>query len=403
MSCRIGMEKLRMIRVFRNPEWKRWLSDASRKAIAVVLLPALCLLALCLPALCLPLSAMPSIERHPLQSSSVDSVTSLTAESYIVDSESAPAAGKSVVEHALTLSVHTLGKNIGENATVETVPTSSTVNENRTVENRTVEGGTVENRAVENSAVEDSVYFANRNYRALDMHLPCYLTTGLPLDKKPDAQTCDVKYQVSLKLNLFRNMGGKHWDLFVSYSQVSVWSLYARSSPFYDNIYAPGISAYHPVIKGNRLIGEMQMGIEHQSNGKDDETSRSFNYAYFTYAQHLGNFTVQAKVRAGFGYIEDDIRDMHRYYGFGHIAGTYRTSNGLFAAGVVVNPCDYFRKCNVTAEAFLRLGRNLHAPYFFVQYYYGLEMPRQFMPDSWTPVSMLRFGIAIRPDKSNLY
>lgn len=366
MSCRIGMEKLRMIRVLRNPEWKRWLPDVSRKAIAVVLLPALCL-----PLSAIPLSAMPSIERHSLQSSSVDSVASLTVDSCIIDGET-PAAEKSV----------------GENATAETAPTSSTVNENRTVEN---------------SAVEDSVYFANRNYRALDMHLPCYLTTGLPLDKKPDAQTCDVKYQVSLKLNLFRNMGGKHWDLFVSYSQVSVWSLYARSSPFYDNIYAPGISAYHPVIKGNRLIGEMQMGIEHQSNGKDDETSRSFNYAYFTYAQHLGNFTVQAKVRAGFGYIEDDIRDMHRYYGFGHIAGTYRTSNGLFAAGVVVNPCDYFRKCNVTAEAFLRLGRNLHVPYFFVQYYYGLEMPRQFMPDSWTPVSMLRFGIAIRPDKSNLY
>ena len=400
------MEKLRMCvnRVSRHPEWKRWVSDASCKAIAVVLLPALCL-----PALCLPLSAMPSIERHSPQSSSVDSVASLTAESYIVDSESAPAAEKSVGEnaptlsvsalrdkvgeHAPTLSVHTLGKNIGENATVETAPTSSTVNEN----------SAVEGSAVENCAVEDSVYFANRNYRALDMHLPCYLTTGLPLDKKPDAQTCDVKYQVSLKLNLFRNMGGKHWDLFVSYSQVSVWSLYARSSPFYDNIYAPGISAYHPVIKGNRLIGEMQIGIEHQSNGKDDETSRSFNYAYFTYAQHLGNFTVQAKIRAGFGYIEDDIRDMHRYYGFGHIAGTYCTSNGLFAAGVVVNPCDYFRKCNVTAEAFLRLGRNLHAPYFFVQYYYGLEMPRQFMPDSWAPVSMLRFGIAIRPDKSNLY
>lgn len=259
-------------------------------------------------------------------------------------------------------------------------------------------------RVAEHSrTVEDSVYFANRNYRAIDMHLPCYLTTGLPLNKKPDAQTCDVKYQVSLKLNLFRNIAGKHWDLFVSYSQVSVWSLYARSSPFYDNSYAPGISAYHPVIKGNKLIGEMQMGIEHQSNGKDDETSRSFNYAYFTYAQHLGNFTVQAKLRAGFGYIEEDIRDMHRYYGFGHIAGTYRTTDGLFAAGVVVNPCDYFRKCNVTAEAFLRLGRNPHTPYFFVQYFYGLEMPRQFMPDSWTPSSMLRFGISIRPDKSNLY
>lgn len=299
--------------------------------------------AVLLSALCLPLSAMPSIERHSHQSSSVDSVAILAVDSHIIDSD-APATVQS-----------------------------------------------------------DEVYFANRNYRALDMHLPCYLTTGLPLNQKPNAQNCDVKYQLSLRLNILRNMGGKHWDLFVSYSQVSVWSLYARSSPFYDNIYAPGISAYHPVIKGDRLIGEMQMGIEHQSNGKDDETSRSFNYAYFTYAQHLGNFTVQAKVRAGFGYVEDDIRDMHRYYGFGHIASTYRTSNGLFAAGLVVNPCDYFRKCNITAEAFLRLGRNLHAPYFFVQYYYGLEMPRQFMPDSWTPVSMIRFGIAIRPDKSNLY
>lgn len=252
-------------------------------------------------------------------------------------------------------------------------------------------------------SVEDSVYFANRDYRAIDMHRPCYVVSGLPLDRKPTVESCDVKFQASLKFNFWRNIAGKHWDVYFSYTQISIWNLYARSSPFYDNIYAPGVSVYHPVIKGDRLIGTIQFGLEHQSNGKDDETSRSFNYAYLTYVQYLGNFSVQAKLRAGFGYIEDDIRDMHRFYGFGHIAGTYHTPDRFFCAGLVVNPCNCFRSCNVTAEAYLRLGKDWRRPYFFVQYHYGLEMPRQFSPDRFDPVSMLRFGIAIRPSRNDIY
>ena len=64
-----------------------------------------------------------------------------------------------------------------------------------------------------------------------------YITTGLPLNARPNWDTNDLTFQISLKFNALQNAGGKDWDLFFAYTQMSVWEVYKPSNPFKCNTY----------------------------------------------------------------------------------------------------------------------------------------------------------------------
>lgn len=99
----------------------------------------------------------------------------------------------------------------------------------------------------------------------------------------------NAKFQVSFRYRLFDDHGRLArklpWidDLYLSFSQTSLWDLNELSKPFRDSSYRPRLFyANHDLAR--LLDGRLRFGVEsgfgHESNGKDGAQSRSFNMLY---------------------------------------------------------------------------------------------------------------------------
>jgi len=99
----------------------------------------------------------------------------------------------------------------------------------------------------------------------------------------------NAKFQISFRYRLFDDKGALAsrlpWidDLYLSFSQTSLWDLGELSKPFKDTSYRPRLF-FADYDLGRMLDGRLRLGIEggagHESNGKEGGASRSFNMFY---------------------------------------------------------------------------------------------------------------------------
>lgn len=142
---------------------------------------------------------------------------------------------------------------------------------------------------------------------------PFYFIAG------PDSP--NAKFQVSFKYRLVNTEtnetgGAEGWlyrrakwtgGLHLAYTQRSLWDLDAESAPFLDSSYMPELLYELPrLINPERgwidRVGA-QIGFQHESNGKDGDSSRSLNIAYLRMPFVFGNenaFHVTFEPRAWF-------------------------------------------------------------------------------------------------------
>jgi len=108
----------------------------------------------------------------------------------------------------------------------------------------------------------------------------------------------NAKFQISFRYQLFDGNGSwaKHlpWidDLYLSFSQTSLWDLGELSKPFTDSSYRPRLFyANYDLLRvfDGRLRVGVESGFGHESNGKDGDESRSFNMLYVRPALTLGD------------------------------------------------------------------------------------------------------------------
>ena len=109
---------------------------------------------------------------------------------------------------------------------------------------------------------------------------PVYFSLGLH-------ERLSAKFQLSLKFRPFGptddTIGGPYpWnDLYLAYTQTSIWDLEAESKPFYDTSYRPSLFYQRRDILdmfGGRF--SLRAGVEHESNGKGGVDSRSINILF---------------------------------------------------------------------------------------------------------------------------
>ena len=108
----------------------------------------------------------------------------------------------------------------------------------------------------------------------------------------------NAKFQISLRYQLFDANGPLArrlpWldDLYLSYSQTSLWDLNELSKPFRDSSYRPRLFFANYDL-ARFFDGQLRLGVEgglgHESNGKDGADSRSFNMAYIRPALTFGD------------------------------------------------------------------------------------------------------------------
>ncbi len=156
------------------------------------------------------------------------------------------------------------------------------------------------------------------------------LTTPLQNDK------VEAKFQLSLKTKVWQGVFGDVGDLWLAYTQSSHWQVYngGVSRPFRETNYEPeGMLVFntnYDVLgwKG-RLLG---IGINHQSNGRADPLSRSWNRVIADVGFERDGWTVMFRPwwRIHEPRSKDDNPDIEDYMGRGEVQVIRETSNNEF-------------------------------------------------------------------------
>lgn len=154
-------------------------------------------------------------------------------------------------------------------------------------------------------------------------------------DGKAAPNNYEAKFQLSLKMllwdNIFKNNGG----LYGAYTQLSLWQIYDKSSPFRETNYEPELflkfdTNFNVFGLRNKLV---LFGANHQSNGQDGAFSRSWNRIFVEFIASRGNFSIGLKpwYRIPEDDEDDDNPDIEKYLGYGQLYGAYRWKDNVFS------------------------------------------------------------------------
>lgn len=162
----------------------------------------------------------------------------------------------------------------------------------------------------------------------------------------------NARFQFSFKYRVFEHgITAEPWwkdlgrDLYIAYTQTSIWDLESFSKPFYDTSYKPTAFLLHELERtpGSPWSFSLQAGAQHESNGKGSGTStgtnrpglvseanalrhpaetRSLNTLYFMpqvrWSDNAGLFfAARARINAYFQI--DENPDIARYRGYAEL------------------------------------------------------------------------------------
>jgi len=141
----------------------------------------------------------------------------------------------------------------------------------------------------------------------------------------------ETKFQLSFKTKILQSIFWGHGDLWLAYTQKSHWQIYnnALSRPFREVNYEPELILNFPV-KFNlfgfktRMVGA---ALNHESNGKSDPFSRSWNRIILHAGFERNNWTVLVRPWFRLPAAIDDNPDIAKYVGRGDLNVIY-TKNG---------------------------------------------------------------------------
>ena len=140
-----------------------------------------------------------------------------------------------------------------------------------------------------------------------------------------EVDNSEIKFQLSFKIKLLDDMFGDNGDLYFAYTQRSWWQAYnsEASAPFRETNYEPeGFVSFDnrwTVLGWTNTIN--RVGFAHQSNGRSDPLSRSWNRIYAESIFQRGNwaFSVAPHWRIPENDEDDDNPDLENYIGYGDL------------------------------------------------------------------------------------
>ncbi|WP_242107879.1 phospholipase A [Luteimonas aquatica] len=152
-----------------------------------------------------------------------------------------------------------------------------------------------------------------------------------------DLDDFEAKFQISFKTKALENLFGDNGDLWMGYTQSSRWQVYnaEASRPFRETNYEPEVLL---VFRNNYSIGGWKgrmsaIGINHQSNGRADPLSRSWNRVMFNFGFDRENWAVMLRpwIRVSESGKDDDNPDISDYMGRGDMTVVHTMGQHQFS------------------------------------------------------------------------
>jgi phospholipase A1 len=245
---------------------------------------------------------------------------------------------------------------------------------------------------------KDAIKLADR-LPAFSVYKDTYFVTGVPLNKKITHETADATFQISVRQRLTKSVLPFKTFAYLTYTQRSFWDIYAESSPFRDTNYNPGVGLGKYIFHQNRLVGAAFAQIRHESNGRDAEESRSWNYLsvsikYFFNAR----FNLAGEFWAP--YVDGgNNKDLLDYRGLGYISFNYISNKQKWWLSADFNSRKGFGNVNTTMTASFRVSRKSNQ-YLFARFFQGYG---ESLMDYNKYTMNIRIGICIKPDFYNIF
>lgn len=176
------------------------------------------------------------------------------------------------------------------------------------------------------------------NRGRLSLNEPMYLLFGAHHGR-------NAKFQLSFKFRLYQGddpaSRGLLENLHFGYTQFSLWDLASDSKPFHDTTYRPSFFYFVEdtgVRRGALTRLGVAAGIEHESNGKDGDVSRSIDVLYVQPRMAFGDtagwhWMVAPKI---YYYLDkDENPDIARYRGYVDLRVEYGKADSWKLAATV--------------------------------------------------------------------
>jgi len=155
---------------------------------------------------------------------------------------------------------------------------------------------------------------------------------------EPDLQWEDTEaqFQLSIKFPLLVKLFDDTFDIYGAYTNRSFWQIYSEeSSPFRETNHEPEAWVqFHP---GWELWGFRNtwnsFGVNHQSNGRGGDLSRSWNRVFAWFTVERGNLAMSIKpwYRIPESDSDDDNPDIDDYMGHYELSASYKWGENIFS------------------------------------------------------------------------
>ncbi len=161
-----------------------------------------------------------------------------------------------------------------------------------------------------------------------------------PTFTQPDLglDAIETELQLSFKIKGMEGvLGHDNVDLWFGYTSTSFWQAYnsSISAPFRETNYAPEAML---VFRTNYTLGGFRgrfinLGLVHQSNGRSEDLSRSWNRVYTQFGFERGNLALLIRpwVRLPESDGDDDNPDIEDYLGHGDVLAVYRKGRNAYS------------------------------------------------------------------------
>jgi len=150
-------------------------------------------------------------------------------------------------------------------------------------------------------------------------------------------QNQEVKFQLSFQTKMADDLFGGNGDLWFGYTQVSWWQLFNHdvSAPFRETNYEPEfhlsfLTSYE--VLGLKLRS-VDAGFVHQSNGRAEPLSRSWNRVFADFQAVRGDFALSFRpwLRIKEDPATDDNPDIRNYLGWYELRAFYHWRGQVFS------------------------------------------------------------------------